>query len=103
LSWAAGLAIGAALAWLNFRWLRRGVDALVVASTAQTGAENPRVPPGAQARMLLRYALIGLCIYVIFKALQIPFQSMVLGLCALGAAAIAASVYEILHPVSTNL
>ncbi len=33
--WAAGLAIGTALGWLNFRWLRRAVDALVIVSTAQ--------------------------------------------------------------------
>src|SRR5260221_10903919 len=45
--WASGLLIGAVLAWLNFRWLRRGLDALVAASAAQAGAEKPRVPLGA--------------------------------------------------------
>ena len=25
-AWAEGLAIGAALAWLNFRWLKRGLE-----------------------------------------------------------------------------
>ena len=42
--WAAGLAIGTVLAWLNFRWLKRGLDALVRASEAQQGREKPRVP-----------------------------------------------------------
>ena len=42
--WAAGLAIGTALAWLNFRWLRRALDALVLVSTAQEGREKPKVP-----------------------------------------------------------
>lgn len=97
--WAAGLLIGAALGWINFRWLRRGVDALVLAATAQAGAEKPQPPPGAPGRMLLRYALIGLCAYVIFRYLRIPFASMAVGLCALGAAAMAASVCEILRPV----
>ena len=94
-SWAAGLAIGAGLAWLNFRWLRRGLDALVVVSTAQEGAAKAHIPTGTWARLVLRYGLIGLCVYVIFEYLNVPLVSMILGLCALGAATIAASVYEI--------
>jgi len=96
--WGAGLAIGAALAWLNFRWLRRGLDSLVVASTAQAGKEKPAVPLLSYFAMLFRYGLIALAVYVIFIYLRIPLASMVVGLCALGAATIAASVYEIWHP-----
>ncbi len=97
--WGAGLAIGAALAWLNFRWLRRGLDALVLASTAQAGKEKPIVPIASYFGMLFRYGLIALAVYVIFEYLRVPLASMVVGLCALGAATVAASVYEILHPV----
>jgi len=43
--------------------------------------------------------LIGLIVYVIFIYLHVPLLSMLVGLCALGAAAILASVYEILRPV----
>jgi hypothetical protein len=96
--WGAGLAIGATLAWLNFRWLRRGLDALVIASTAQAGKEKPTVPLLSYFAMVFRYGLIALAVYVIFKYLRIPLVSMAVGLCALGAATIAASVYEILHP-----
>jgi hypothetical protein len=96
--WAGGLMIGAVLAWLNFRWLRRGLDALVDASTAQAGAPQPRVPVGTYFRAMFRYALIALSVYVIFKVLRVPLASMVVGLCALAAAAIAASVYEIWRP-----
>jgi len=96
--WAAGLLIGAVLAWLNFRWLRRGLDALVAASAAQAGAEKPRVPLGAYFGALFRYGLIALVVYVIFKILKVPLASMVVGMCALAAAAIAASVYELWHP-----
>jgi ATP synthase I chain len=96
--WGAGLAIGAALAWLNFRWLRRGLDALVLASTVQAGKEKPVVPLLTYFAMLFRYGLIALAVYVIFIYLRVPLVSMVVGLCALGAATIAASVYEILHP-----
>jgi len=96
--WGAGLAIGAFLAWLNFRWLSEGLDALVVASTAQAGEEKPVVPILTYFAMLFRYGLIALAVYVIFIYLRVPLASMVVGLCALGAATIAASVYEILHP-----
>ena len=95
--WAVGLLIGAVLAWLNFRWLRRGLDALVAASAAQAGAEKPRVPLGAYFAAVFRYGLIALVVYVIFKILKVPLASMVVGMCALAAAAIAASVYELGH------
>ena len=95
--WAGGLLIGAVLAWLNFRWLRRGLDALVAASTAQAGVEKPRVPLGTYFAAVFRYGLIALSVYVIFKVLRVPLASMVVGMCALAAAAIAASVYELWH------
>jgi hypothetical protein len=94
--WAVGLLFGSGLGWLNFRWLGRGLDALVLASTAQHGHEKPLVPWWNYVLALLRYALIGLTVYVIFKYRNIPLASMILGLCALAAAAIAASVWEIL-------
>jgi len=49
--------------------------------------------------MAFRYGLIALAVYVIFIYLRVPLVSMVVGLCALGAATIAASVYEIWHPL----
>lgn len=97
--WAVGLLIGSILAWLNFRWLRRGMDALVEAANAQAGAATTHVPVGTYFRALFRYGLIAMIVYVIFKLLGIPLVSMVLGLLALGAATIAASVYEVWHPM----
>jgi ATP synthase I chain len=97
-AWAEGLAIGTALAWLNFRWLKRGLDALVEVSTAQEGFAKPRIPVGTWFRLMFRYGLIAFCVYVIFEVLKVPLASMVVGLCALGAATITASVYEILRP-----
>jgi ATP synthase I chain len=98
-SWAEGLAIGTVLAWLNFRWLKRGLDALVAVATAQEGDAKPRIPFGTWFRLMFRYGLIAFCVYVIFEVLKVPLASMVVGLCALGAATITASVYEILRPV----
>ncbi len=96
--WGVGLAIGAVLAWLNFRWLSKGLDALVLASTAQAGNEKPAVPLLSYFGMVFRYGLIALAVYVIFIYLRVPLVSMIVGLCALGAATVVASVYEILYP-----
>ena len=96
--WATGLAIGAVLGWLNFRWLKRALDALVVLSTAQEGREKPKVPMTTYLAALFRYGLLGLTVYVIFIVLRVPLGSMILGFCALAAAAIVASVWEILSP-----
>jgi small-conductance mechanosensitive channel len=99
-AWGVGVALGAVLAWFNFRWLARGLDALVAASTAQEGRPKPQVPLGTYFTALFRYALLGLSVYVIFIYLHVPLGSMLVGLCALGAAAIAASLYEILRPAA---
>jgi hypothetical protein len=94
-SWAIGLLIGTVLGWLNFRWLGRGADALAAAATAQHGRGKTVVPWWNYVLAVVRYALIGLVVYVIFAYRHIPLASMMVGLCALAAAAIAASVWEI--------
>jgi small-conductance mechanosensitive channel len=93
-----GVLIGAILAWFNFRWLKQGLDALTAAATAQAGQSKPEVPISTYFKAAFRYGLIALAVYVIFEYLHVPVLSMVLGLCALGAATIAVSVYEILRP-----
>jgi ATP synthase I chain len=95
--WGIGIFIGAMLAWLNFRWLQRGLDALANASTAQSGQPAAAVPFTTYFFAVLRYLLIGLAVYVTFKVLNVPVLSMIFGLCALGAATFAVSVHEILH------
>jgi hypothetical protein len=101
-NWAAGLLVGTALAWLNFRWLRRGLDALVVASIEQQDREKPRVPLSTYFTTAFRYGLLAIAVYVIFICLHIPLVSMVIGLLALGVATIAASVWEVLASGATR-
>ena len=96
--WGLGIFIGAILAWINFRWLQQGVDALAGAATEQAEQPNAKVPILTYFKAMFRYGLIALCVYVIFKYLNVPILSMIFGLCALGAATLAVSVYEILHP-----
>jgi ATP synthase I chain len=100
--WAGGMMVGAVLGWFNFRWLRQGMDTLVAASQAQEGVPRPRVPIGAYFKVLFRYVLIAATVYVIFKLLKFPLASMVVGLCALGPAAIVASVYEVCRPATVR-
>jgi ATP synthase I subunit len=99
-SWrtATGVLIGALLAWLNFIFLERAMNAVTRASTAQAGSPQARVPIGSYFGLFARYALIAGVVYVIFSRLQIPVLSMLVGLCALGAAAILATVWEVLSP-----
>src|SRR5947209_5103491 len=79
MDWAKGLAGGAILGWLNFRWLSRGIRAMMNVSLAQTatetgtsGAEEPVNSPKSKASaiatyvaLLFRYALVALGVYVI--------------------------------------
>jgi hypothetical protein len=95
----AGVLLGSLLAWIGFRWLESGLDALVRVSTARAAdSAKAGVPLGAVWKLLARYALIVAAVYVTFSLFQIPVLSMLVGLCALGAATILATLYEILHP-----
>lgn len=94
----AGVLVGAVLAWINFRWLENALDAITRASTAQAGSPQARVPILSYLGMIARYALIAGVVYVIFSRLQIPVLSMLVGLCALGVAAMTATVWEVVSP-----
>lgn len=95
--WGLGIFVGALLAWFNFRWLQKGLDALADSAVAQSKQQAVVVPFGVYFRAAFRYLLIALAVYVIFKVLNVPVLSMIFGLCALGAATFAVSVHEILH------
>jgi hypothetical protein len=119
--WAKGLAGGAVLGWLNFRWLSRGIRAILLSAAAQapvhtqvqeSDSKEVQSETGAPSRagksgtsqpltflaLIFRYALVGLGVYVIFSYLHVPLISIGLGLCAFVAAILAASVWEIVRP-----
>jgi small-conductance mechanosensitive channel len=93
--WSTGLAIGTGLAWLNFRLLQRGVESFLLSAGNQQQGESARRPIPAYLGAVLRYGLIGLTTYAIFKSLHVPLASLVAGLCALGAATMSASVWAL--------
>jgi hypothetical protein len=97
--WSKGIVLGAILGWLNFRWLKRGVTAMLSGPIGKATPEKRGNVAGSTVLALFRYALIGILAYVIFIYLQVPLGSLAMGLCALGAATIAASVWQILRPV----
>src|SRR5208283_4747126 len=80
-----GLAIGTALAWLNYRWLDQGLGAFVTVAQAQEGSEQARVPAGVYWKFAGRYVLIGLAIYVTVHYFTVPLVAVIFGLLALGA------------------
>jgi small-conductance mechanosensitive channel len=96
--WGGGIVIGAVLAWLSFRWLKKGLDSLTQAAVAQADQKKVYVPLSSYFLAVFRYGLIALTVYVIFSYLNVPVLSMVLGLCALGAATMVVSVHSILRP-----
>ena len=96
----AGILVGALVAWVGFRWLESALDGLVRVSTAQAGSEQARVPKGAIFKIVGRYGLMIGAVCVIFFTFKVPVVSMLLGLCALGAATIVATLYELWKPAN---
>lgn len=97
--WAtgAGVAMGAGLAWLNFRWLKQGVGALVRVSTAQTGMEHPRVPRSVYVKFFGRYALMLGAAYVILSRSLLPVAAVLGGLFAVVAAVMIELMWELVR------
>ena len=99
LDWAEGLIFGSGLAWLNFWWMKRGVEAFTSTSGEQAARKKRRGQGATYLAVAFRYVLIGLALYGIFNYLHVPLLSIVIGLCAFAAATITASVWEILQSI----
>jgi len=92
---SAGLAMGAAISWVNFRWLKGSVQAFGRAAAAQAGAPNVRVPVGAYIKFFGRFALLLGILYVILTRSWLPVVPVFAGLFASAAAVVLALVYEL--------
>ena len=95
--WAQGLWLGAALAWLNFRWLKKGIWAFTAGAAAENTAGKRHTSGAVYFMAAFRYILIGLALYVIFEFLHVSLVSLAVGLCAFAAAIITATVWEIVQ------
>jgi hypothetical protein len=92
---AAGVGLGAGLTWLNFRWLKQGIGALVTVSTAQAGSNRPRVPLSVYLKFFGRFALLLLVVYVILLRSLFPLASVLAGLFAIVAAVMVELLFEL--------
>jgi hypothetical protein len=91
-----GVAAGAAVSWLNFRWLDQGVTALLDAAT-RSGDSVPS-SHWIYARFIGRTGLLLLALYVIFKLPFLPGKAVLAGLFSL----ICAVVLEVSYEVATG-
>ncbi|HVA72618.1 MAG TPA: ATP synthase subunit I [Candidatus Limnocylindrales bacterium] len=92
-----GAAVGTALCWLNFRWLRQGAAAVIRLGMAQAGAEVVHVPRMIHAKFFGRLVLLLVVVYVILAWLRLPVVAVLCGLAAVVPAIVLELVYELLH------
>jgi hypothetical protein len=83
----AGVAVGAFLSWINFRWMKQGIAALARLSASQQNGEKVRIPKTAYAKLLGRYALLIVAAYVILRGFSSMAATLLGGLFA-GVAAV---------------
>ena len=94
-NFALGFLLGSALALLNFRWLERTVATL---SEAVIRSAAPQRSGRVVRRFLLRYFLIALCAYVIFKVSATAVYGFFAGLSLPVLGIICEAVYEAVMP-----
>ncbi len=88
----AGFVVGCAIAYVNFHWLEKGVNALADRVTQTGRAASSR---GMVARFLLRYFLIALAAYVIFRVSVAGLYGLLAGLFLPVAAIFCEAAYEV--------
>jgi hypothetical protein len=91
----SGVTLGAVLTWLNLRWLKQGVGALVAVSTAQAGSGQARVPGMVYAKFFGRFALLLFAVYVILSRSILPAAAVLAGLFAVVAAVMLELLFEL--------
>ncbi len=91
--WSAlGFALGCAIAYLNFHWLKHGVSGL---ADRVTNAGKPQSGSGIVARFLLRYVLLGAAAYVILTSFPASLRGLFAGLCLPVGAIACEAIYEL--------
>jgi hypothetical protein len=94
---AEGVAIGAALSWLNFRWLRQGAAGVIQLGLAQAGVEDVKIPKRVHAKFLGRLVLLVVAAYAILVWLHLPALAVVSGLTAVFPAVLAELGFEVMR------
>lgn len=89
---ALGFACGCTIAYLNFHWLERVVNAL---ADRVTSTGKPQSGRGVVGRFLLRYLLMALAAYAIFSVSPASLYGLFAGLFLPVAGIACEAVYEI--------
>lgn len=92
---AAGLALGALLSWVNYRWLKQGVAALAQLSVTQADAPKVRIPKRVYLKFFGRFALLLAAVYVILSGSLVPGATVLAGLFAVVAAVLVELIYQL--------
>ena len=92
-----GAAVGTALCWVNFRWLRQGAAALIRLGQAQADAAKANVPVTVQAKFLGRLVLLLVVAYAILVWLRLPAIAVLCGLVTVVPAILLELGYELVH------
>jgi hypothetical protein len=88
---AIGIAAGAAVSYINFRTLIRGVEALGDRIVNRQSKERGWA---IVLRFVVRYGLVGIVAYAIFKSSALAFRGFLWGLCLPVAAMMAEAAVE---------
>jgi hypothetical protein len=94
---AEGAALGAALSWLNFRWLRQGAAGVTRLGLAQAGVEHVNIPKKVHAKFLGRLLLLVAVVYAILTWLHLPALAVVTGLTAVFPAVVLELGFEVMR------
>ncbi|MGB7149905.1 MAG: ATP synthase subunit I [Terriglobales bacterium] len=88
---ALGFVLGASVSYVNFRSLRRGVEGLADRIVNQNSREK-----GGRIvfHFLVRYVLVGVVAYAIFKGSSLAFYGFLWGLCVPAAALMTEAVWQ---------
>src|SRR5580658_5272082 len=86
-----GFIFGAAVSYVNFHSLKRGVEGLADRIVNQNSREKGGV---IVLRFLLRYALVAAAAYAIIKSFSLAFRGFLCGLCIPAAALMAEAVWQ---------
>jgi hypothetical protein len=97
-----GVAIGALLSWINFRWMKQGIAVLARLSAAQQDAEKVRIPKWAYIKFLGRYVLLIFAAYVILRGFRSTAASLLAGLFAAVAAVLIESVSQLFRRTTSG-
>ena len=96
----AGLLVGCALAYLNFEWLKSAVAAM---ADRITRTERARGGAGIVARFLVRYVLLAVAAYAIFKVSRASLHGFLIGIFLPVAAIFSEALYEVWAAVRGEL